>query len=131
MRSKVLYCCQLWSPSCLKDITRVQRRTTRFMVPLPHCQDYKGRLTELQLLPLMYYYDLQDLLFLINCLLSPPDNFNILQYISFSSHGTRSTTAGKLRVNYKRTSTTRHFYFNWVVRICNASHHPHIYLQYH
>ena len=90
------------------------------MVPLSHCLDYKGRLTELQLLPLMYYYDLQDLLFLIKCLLSPPDNFNILQYISFSSHGTRSTTAGKLKVNYRRTSTTRHFYFNRVVKLWNA-----------
>ena len=110
--SKFLYFCQLWSPRSLKDITRletVQRRATRFMVPLSHCLDYKGCLTELQLLPLMYYYDLQDLLFLIKCLLNPPDNFNILQYISFSSHGTRSTTAGKLKVNYRCTSTTQHF----------------------
>ena len=37
----------------LKDITRlviVQRRAMRFIVPLSHCLDYKGRLTELQLL---------------------------------------------------------------------------------
>ena len=101
-------------------VWRQFRGATRFMVPLSHCLDYKGRLTALQLLPLMYYYDLQDLLFLIKCLLSPPDNFNILQYISFSSHGTRSTTAGKLKVNYRRTSTTWHFYFNRVVTLWNA-----------
>ena len=55
------------------------------MVPFSHCLDYKGCLTELQLLPLMYCYDLQELLFLIKCLLSPPDNFDILEYVPFST----------------------------------------------
>ena len=88
------------------------------MVPFSHCLDYKGRLTELQLLPLMYYYDLQDLLFLIKCLLSPPDNFDIIITVrTFLYYG---TTAGKLKVNYKHMSTTRHFYFNRVVRLWNA-----------
>ena len=104
----------LMGPRRLKDITRLE---TALMVPFSRCLDYKGRLTELQLLPLMYYYDLQDLLFLIECLLSPPDNFDILQYVPFSTHG---TTAGKLKVNYKHMSTTRHFYFNQVIRLWNA-----------
>ena len=69
-------------PRRLKDITHLG---TALMVPFSHCLDYKGRLTELQLLPLMYCYDLQDLLFLIECLLSPLDNFDILQYVPFST----------------------------------------------
>lgn len=118
-----MYCSQLWSPRCLKDITRIetiQRRMTRFLVSSPHPFNYRDRLIDLQLLPLMYHHDLRDVLFIIKCLLSPPDNFDILQYVSFSTHGTRTTSAGKLKVNFRRISTTRHFYFNRVVRLWNT-----------
>ena len=74
---------------------------------------------KLHLLPLMYWYDLQDLLFLVKCLQNPSDNFNIFNYVSFSATTTRSNSAGKLKHNFRRTSTTRHFYFNRVVRLWN------------
>uniref|UniRef100_A0A1X7VFE1 Uncharacterized protein n=1 Tax=Amphimedon queenslandica TaxID=400682 RepID=A0A1X7VFE1_AMPQE len=122
VRSKLLYCSQLWSPSCLKDVTRIetiQRRMTCFLVSSPHRLNYRDRLIDLQLLPLMYHHDLRDVLFIIKCLLSPPDNFDILQYVSFSTHGSRTST-GKLKVNFQRTSTMHHFYFNCVVRLWNT-----------
>ena len=40
----------LMGPRRLKDITRLE---TALMVPFSHCLDYKGHLTELQLLQLM------------------------------------------------------------------------------
>lgn len=126
VRSKLLYCSQLWSPCCLKDIIHletIQWRTTRFLVASPHSLNYKECLIDLQLLPLMYHHNLRDVLFIVKCLLSPPDNFDILQYVSFSTHGTRSTSSDKLKVNFHRTSTTHHFYFNRVVKLWNIPSH--------
>ena len=40
-------------------------------------------------------------------------------YISFCKSNTRSSSMGKLKYVYKRLSTTRHFYFNRIVRIWN------------
>ena len=70
VRSKLTYCCQLWRPYLIKDITmleNVQRRATKFITS-DNESDYKSRLLKLDLLPLMHWYELQDLLFLIKCL---------------------------------------------------------------
>ena len=72
----------------MKDIIqleRIQRRATKYIVPdLP----YKSRPIKLNLLPLMYWLELQDLYFFIKCIKDPPDNFNILDYVSFSANNT-------------------------------------------
>ena len=120
VRSQFNFCSQLWSPAYIKDIRMletVQRRATKFIVS--HSMSYRERLIELQLFPLMYYLDLQDVLFLLKCIKYPPDNFNVFSYISFCKSNTRSSSMGKLMYVYKRLSTTRHFYFNRVVRIWN------------
>ena len=65
VRSQLLYCSQLWRPQLLKDILileHVQCRATKFILndyQLP----YKERLERLHLLPLMYTYELNDLIF--------------------------------------------------------------------
>ena len=120
VRSQFNFCSQLWSPAYIKDIRMletVQRRATKFIVS--HSMSYRERLIELQLFPLMYYLDLQDVLFLLKCIKYPPDNFDVFSYISFCKSNTRSSSMGKLKYVYKRLSTTRHFYFNRVVRIWN------------
>ena len=61
---------QLWRPRLLKDITqleRVQRRATKYIVQ-DRNQDYKSRLIALQLLPLMYWFELLDIMFLVKCI---------------------------------------------------------------
>ena len=116
-----LYCSQLWSPRYLKDIKRIetiQRRVTKLILP-SSILSYKERLLELNLLPLMYLYDLNDILFLAKCILHPPDNFDIFQFVSFCSHPTRSCSEGKLQVKFKRISTIHHFFFNRVVKLWN------------
>ena len=50
----------------IKDILlleRIQRRATKFTLN-NYTTDYKSRLTELKLLPLMHLFELQDILFL-------------------------------------------------------------------
>ena len=122
VRSHLSYSSQLWRPHLAKDITnleRVQRRATKFILQNKSL-DYKERLVTLLLLPINMWLELQDLLFLVKCLKDPPDNFDILQYVSFCKANTRSSAKGKMEYHYKRTSLGRHYYFNRVVRLWNA-----------
>ena len=121
VRSKLSYCCQLWSPRTIKDITvleRIQRRATKYLLSTSS-PSYKDRLIELHILPLMYWFDFQDILFLVRSILFPSDNFDIFSYVSFCPPGSRSGSSGKLYCQYHRLSTTRHFYFARVVRLWN------------
>lgn len=122
VRSQLCYCSQVWSPMYIKDIRvleLVQRRATKYILS-GSVLSYKDRLIKLNLLPLMYWYDFQDILFLLKCILHPPDNFNISNYVAFSDTTTRTAGLGKLKYVYRRLSSSRHFYFNRVVRLWNS-----------
>ncbi len=43
--------------------------------------NYKERLNHLKLLPLMYYFELADIMFLVALLKHPTERFNVLQFI--------------------------------------------------
>ena len=73
VQSKLVYCSQLWRPRLIKDITcleRVHRRATKFVLN-DFISNYKFRLTSLNLFPLMYWLEIQDLMFLIKCIKYP------------------------------------------------------------
>ena len=104
--SILLYCSQLWRPWLIKDITMlecIQRGATKYILN-DYTSSYKSRLQQLNILPLMFIFGLQDLMFLIKSLKSPTDNFNISNHITFASGTTRSGTYQKLV--HSRTSTT-------------------------
>ena len=66
VRSQIMYCSQLWRPHLIHYITtleRIQRRATKFILN-NYSMDSKNRLQYLRLLPLMYVYELNDLIFL-------------------------------------------------------------------
>ena len=98
----------------MKDITqleRVQRRVTKCIVQ-DRNQDYKSRLIALQLLPLMYWFELLDIMFLVKCIKQPDESFNIFDLVSFSTSNTRCGSSGnKLQFGFHRTSNHRHLYF--------------------
>ena len=122
VRSNLSYCSQLWRPQHLKDIAlleRVQRRATKYIIPNPNL-DYKSRLISLHLLPLMYWLELLDIMFLVKCIKEPDDAFNIFEFISFSTSNTRFGSSNKLQYKYQRSSIMRHFYFNRIVRLWNS-----------
>ena len=103
-RSTLLYCSCLWKPYLLSDIKlieKVQKRATKYIL-CDYTSDYKSRLMRLNLLPLMYIYDLNDIMFFINSVKSPSDKFNILDYIEFTFGTTRS--AG-LKLKHKSAPT--------------------------
>lgn len=63
----------------------VQRRAAKFIFgPSLQHFDYKFRLTAQKLLPLMYFYELADVMFVVNSIQHPSDPFNI----NFKSHST-------------------------------------------
>ena len=78
-----MYCSQLWRPNLIKDIfslERVQRRATKYILS-DYSTDYKSRLINLKLLPLMYIYELNDIIFSSNHVSHPP-NISIFKIIS-------------------------------------------------
>ena len=85
-RSQVLYCSPVWQPYLIKDIKKLeqlQRWATKYILS-DYLSDYKTLLIQLRLLPLMYIYEISDILFFTKNLKNPTNNFNINTYISFS-----------------------------------------------
>ena len=73
----------------IKSVERIQRKATKFILK-DYTTDYKTRLISLYILPVMYWLDLQDLVFLIKCLQDPLDNINIHRYVSYVNSNTRA-----------------------------------------
>ena len=122
VRSRLTYCSPVWRPFLLKDIImleRVQRRATKFVLG-DFSPDYKSRLSSLNLLPLMYIYELADILFLVKQLQSPDPCFPTSKFITFVSSSTRSSTSQKLKHLSPQTNLTHHSYFSRIVRLWNA-----------
>ena len=121
VRFQVLYCSQLWRPQLLKDIQsleHIQCRATKFILN-NYSLPYKLRLEQLHLLPLMYIYELNDLMFFVKFLQSPHPYFDVQKFVQFASNNTRSAAAHKLVQCQSHTSLHRHFYFTRIVRLQN------------
>ena len=119
VRSKITYCSQIWRLHLIKDITslkRIQRRATRFILN-DFSSDYHTRLISLHLLPLMYLYELLDVILFVKCFKSPDPSFPIWDHVSISTASTRSASAAKLNHKSRASTLSRHTYFCRLVRI--------------
>ena len=102
VRSKLSYCSQLWRPYLIKDIVsleNIQRRASKFIAN-DYSISYRNRHITLQMLPLMYWLELHDLIFMVKCLQSPCQYSQILSYVSFVISGTRQSTKHHLATNH-------------------------------
>ena len=81
---------------------------------------YKNCLIAIHLLPLIYQFELNDLMFFIQSLKHCADHFNIKHFVSFSESNTRSSTHNKLIHTKSPTNSSRHFYFNRLPRLWNS-----------
>ena len=97
----------------------VQRRATKYILN-DYTSDYRSRLIKLDLLPLMYYLELNDVMFCVQSLKSPSVHFNILDYVSFSSQATRSGTHCRMTHLRSFTHMSRHYFFNRIARLWNS-----------
>ena len=124
VRSHLVYSSPIWRPQLKKDIVKLeklQRRATKYITSTE--LDYKSRLIDTKLLPLSLWLEAQDIFLLIKLMKDPPNNFNITDYISFVSTSTRAATMNRIKRSIPlkpRLNTTRHFYFNRVVRLWNT-----------
>ena len=123
VRSQLLYCSPVWHPYLLRDIRYlelVQRRATRFITNYSD-MDYRNRLMELNLLPLMMEYEIADIMFFVKSLKFPSDHFKISEFVEFCSHPTRGSSSLKLKHSLCRTDLDRNFYFNRIPRLWNSA----------
>ena len=66
VRSQLMFCSTLWKPYLLKDIRQLeqlQHHATKYILN-DYSSNYKSRLLELKILPLMYVLDICDIMFL-------------------------------------------------------------------
>ena len=82
--------------------------------------DYKSRLISLNLLPLMYTYEILDILFLVKSLKRPDPSLPIYDFISFLSSSTRAGCTSKLVHQESSTSASSHSYCRRVTWLWNA-----------
>ena len=111
---QLFYCTQVWRPHLMKDILnteRVQRRATKHVLN-DYTSSYKTRLMQLNLLPLMYLFELHDILFAIKSLKTPTTQFNINNYINFNLTNTRSGASNKLIPTHHLNNLAHHSYFH-------------------
>ena len=122
VRSQLLYCTQLWRLHLIKDILsleQIQRCATKYILN-DNTICYRAQLIRLKLLPLMYLFELQDILFAVKSIKTPTNQFSITNYIEFSSSNTRSGASNKLIHLRHLNNTSRHSYFHRLPSLWNA-----------
>ena len=100
-------------------LEQIQRRATKYILS-DYISDYKSKLVSLYLLPLMYSYELTDILLLIKSLKYPDSSFPVKNYITFSSSNNRFGHNMKLIHQSSNFSIAHRTYFKRVVRLWNA-----------
>ena len=110
VRSQLTYCSQVWRPNLIKDIRKletIQRRATKFILR-DSSSSYRDRLLRPNLLPLMYWFEIQDIMLLVKSLKEPPDNLSIFDYITIASGSRGSASSNKFVSKFTRYASTRH-----------------------
>ena len=87
VRPHLLYCSSLWRPHLLSDIRSLetmQRRATKFII-CDSSLDYKERLMNSNLLPLMMEFEIRNIIFFLKCVKINNAHFNTHDFLTFSS----------------------------------------------
>ena len=101
-----MYASLVWHPYLIKDIQlleRIQHRVTKYILN-DYVSDYKTRVIQLNLLPLMITLELNDILFFLKSYQHTQDCFDIKTWFKFSSAHTRSGSCNKLSLSQHNPS---------------------------
>ena len=101
---------------------RIQRRATKFILN-DYSSNYKSRLLNLNILPLMYQFDYYDILFFIKHIKYPTDNFNIFNHVTFSHGSTRSSSHSKLHHKYSAINVNSSPFLLYNINLYLFIHH--------
>ena len=107
----------------IKTLELIQRRATKYILN-DFSSSYKTRLTSLHMLPLMYMFELLDVLFMVKCFKQPDPSFPVLDFIPIRNSSTRSGRSTKLVHLSSKSNLSHHSYFHRIVRIWNAALPP-------
>ena len=115
VRNQLAYGSQVWAPQTVNNILSfegIQRRATKFILSLPYQTDvsYKERLKILGILPITYWHEYLDLIYLFKCIVNNSDH-NIT--VKDSVRETRSSNTSNgilLNVAKCRTVSYQSFY---------------------
>ena len=126
VRSDVEYGSPLWSGTSkhnLQLLEGVQRRATNYILCYPD-QDYDGRLTKLDLLPLSYRREIIDLCFFFRCKLElyelDLNHFVVFNYTLLDRPNTKSSDDPLLLVpQFCKTESHKASFFNRIVPMWN------------
>ena len=123
VRSQLAYGSQVWAPQTvgnIQTIERVQRRATKFILSLPYRTDisYKDRLQILNIIPLCYWYEYLDMVYVFKSLKNDSDS-NIS--VKVSTRETRSASNGiLLNVGKCRTVNYQNSYYIRAAKVWNT-----------
>ena len=107
VRSQLAYGSQVWAPQTVNNILTlecIQRRATKFILSLPYHTDvsYKERLKIVDFLPITYWHEYLDLVYLFKCVISNSDpNISIKAPV----RQTRSNTNNGILLNVAKCRT--------------------------
>ncbi len=124
-RSTLEYCSPVWSPylNCdIKKLESVQRSMTRYILGYPESATYRDRCVDLNILPLSYRREINDLLFLFRSMHGYYD-VNVHQNLEFVSTNSRLRSGSEgtlLRNQLVSTDRFKYSFFNRVTRTWNG-----------
>ena len=126
LNSHLPYGTDIWSPPNVGlkiKIEGMQRRATRWILRSKTGETtYKERLLILDMLPLCYVQEIQDLVFFYKALYGYVD-LDIRKFVSFLNHDLSRQTLNPnllLKVPFCRTTTFKNSYFNRTVHLWNT-----------
>ena len=121
VRSHLSFGCEVWVPqgasADLLHLEGIQRQATNFILH-DYELSYVGRLKKLNLIPLSYWHEIKDIIFLYKCKYGMYE-IDINQYITQPLHHSTRSSSGDLRPNLCKTSLFRNSYFNTIVFLWN------------
>ena len=113
-------CSPIWRLHFIKDVLeRIQRRATKYIIGKTS-QNYKDRLISLNMLPLMYQLELNDIIFFLSCLKNPEYQYPLMDQFSFASCSTQSASCFKLNLTRSLSSVHYHSFVCRFLRLWNA-----------
>ena len=125
VRSQLLYCTQVWSPqsvSLILQVENVQRRATRYILSVPFMSgtSYKDRLLKTSLLPLSYWHEYLDMVYVYKALVLSNDNNIKVKTTHRLTRGNSETGKIILKVPQLNTLTLQNSYYCRSARTFNC-----------
>ena len=97
-RSQLLYCSQVWRPTLIVLLEKIQRRAAKYILA-DYDSNYKS-IIALDLLPLIAEFELNDIMFCVKSLRSQGAHFDIDSFVSFCQSHTQSEFHLKMILAY-------------------------------